>query len=319
MTERQRFIDALERRPLKGRVPHFELVFYLTMEAIGKVHPDHRKFNQWKQMSPAERRLLRRDQALCYLEIAEKYNHSAVFIGAPDGSSFEEQILFYETVRELGGDRYFTMIYGDPTIGIPDGNAMTGLAVRCAEEPESVKRDAQKAVDGHIREAEKLARYPGLVDGFAMCSDYCFNTNPFFSPAMFAEFVAPYLEQIVQAYRSLGFYTIKHTDGNIIPILDQILQCKPHALHSLDPQAGVSLAGVKMVAGDRVCLIGNVNCGLLQTGTDEQVVADVKRSLAEGMPGYGYIFSTSNCIYTGMSLHRYELMHAVWESEGIYT
>jgi hypothetical protein len=52
MTPRERFIAALERRPLTGRVPHFELVFFLTMEAFGKVHPSHRNYAQWDQMDP---------------------------------------------------------------------------------------------------------------------------------------------------------------------------------------------------------------------------------------------------------------------------
>jgi uroporphyrinogen decarboxylase len=41
MTGKQRFIKALNREKIEGHVPHFELVFYLTMEAIGKVHPSH--------------------------------------------------------------------------------------------------------------------------------------------------------------------------------------------------------------------------------------------------------------------------------------
>ena len=36
------------------------------------------------------------------------------------------------------------------------------------------------------------------------------------------------------------------------------------------------------------------------------------------MPGGGYVFSTSNCIYTGMSLSRYELILDVWRREGSY-
>jgi len=35
MTPRERFIAALERKFLKGRVPHFELVFFLTMDHGG--------------------------------------------------------------------------------------------------------------------------------------------------------------------------------------------------------------------------------------------------------------------------------------------
>lgn len=36
------------------------------------------------------------------------------------------------------------------------------------------------------------------------------------------------------------------------------------------------------------------------------------------MPGGGYIFSTSNCIYTGLRLKRYEFMLDVWRREGTY-
>ena len=54
-TPRERFIAALERRPLTGRVPHMELVFFLTMEAFGKIHPNHRNYSQWDQMEEKER------------------------------------------------------------------------------------------------------------------------------------------------------------------------------------------------------------------------------------------------------------------------
>ncbi len=37
------------------------------------------------------------------------------------------------------------------------------------------------------------------------------------------------------------------------------------------------------------------------------------------MPGYGYIFSTSNCVYTGMSFERYKLMLDVWKKHGNYS
>ena len=117
----------------------------------------------------------------------------------------------------------------------------------------------------------------------------------------------------------MGFYVIKHTDGNIMPILDQLVGARPHALHSLDPQARVDIAEVKRLVGDKVCLIGNVNCGLLDTGTDAECIESVRYCLRHGMPGGGYIFSTSNCIYTGLRLSRYELILDVWRKEGNYS
>jgi uroporphyrinogen decarboxylase len=62
------------------------------------------------------------------------------------------------------------------------------------------------------------------------------------------------------------------------------------------------MAEIKRLVGDKVALIGNVNCGLLDSGTDEEVIASARYALQHGMPGGGYIFSTSNCIYTGMDL-----------------
>jgi len=63
------------------------------------------------------------------------------------------------------------------------------------------------------------------------------------------------------------------TGGNIMPVADQLVEAGPHALHSLDPQGGIDMAVMKKRYGRQVCLIGNVNCGLLDTGSDEQVAA----------------------------------------------
>ncbi|MHB9138578.1 MAG: uroporphyrinogen decarboxylase family protein [Victivallaceae bacterium] len=316
MKPRERFAAALERKPLTGRVPHFELVFYLTMEAFGKIHPSHRAYHQWDQMTETERKLHRNEIAQLYIDTAERFEHSAILIH-PNPGTFDETTRLIELIREKSGDKYFIMMHGDATYGIPGGNAFLEFIYRLADEPEKVKADADAMVNRAIEKAEKF-RVPGGLDGFALCADYCMNDNPFISPDQFAEFVAPYLQRLIRAYRDMGFYTIKHTDGNIMPIVDQLVECAPHALHSLDPQGGVDIAELKRLYGHKICLIGNVNCGLIDTGTDEQVIESARYALKHGMPGGGYIFSTSNCVYTGMRLERYELLLEVWRKEGNY-
>jgi uroporphyrinogen decarboxylase len=317
LTPRERFITALERRPLTGRVPHFELVFFLTMEAFGKVHPSQRSYHQWDQMEEKERQLHRRDIADLYVATAERFEHSAILLH-PNPYREEEMVRLIDLVREKSGDRYCLLMHGDATFAVPGGAYMTEFSYRLVDEPEKVKAEASAMVDKVLGLGERLRNHGGL-DGFALCSDYCFNTGPFLSPSLFAEFITPYLARLTKSYRDMGFYVIKHTDGNIMPILDQLLQTNPHALHSLDPQGGMDIAEVKRRCGNQVCLIGNVNCGLLDTGTDEEVVESARYALRHGMPGGGYIFSTSNCIYTGMRLARYELMLDVWRKEGFPT
>lgn len=321
MTPRESFIHALERRPAVpgSRVPHFELVFFLTMEAFGRIHPSQRHYGQWQQMSDRERDLHRRDIADLYVATARRYDHSAIFFHPPGGwpAGDDDILRTFDHVREISGDRYFLMQHGDATFAIPDGAGMMHFVERIADEPEKLKDEAARHVDNALRRAEVFKKH-GALDGLALCSDYCFNTGPFLSPAMFDEFITPYLARLVRGYRDLGLYVIKHTDGNILPILDALLEGKPHALHSLDPQGGVDIARLKQQIGRDVCLIGNVNCALLDTGTDEEVLASTRYALRNGMPDGGYIFSTSNCIYTGMPLARYELMLDVWKREGIY-
>jgi uroporphyrinogen decarboxylase len=323
LTPRDRFIAALERRPpTPGRVPHFELVFYLTMEAFGRVHPSHRSYRQWDQMEEKERALHRNDMADIYIATAERYEHSAIFIH-PNPENEAETLRLVELIREKTADRYFIMRHGDATFSVPGGDHMAEFAYRLVDEPEKVKAEAEARVNAALERAERLRKHAdalgGLgLDGFALCADYCFNTGPFLRPRQFAEFVTPYLARLTKGYRELGFYVIKHTDGNIMPIIDQLVETNPHALHSLDPQGGVDIAEVKRRYGERVCLIGNVNCGMLDTGTDAEVVESARYALRHGMPGGGFIFSTSNCVYTGMRLARYELMLDVWRREGNY-
>ena len=317
MKERERFIAALERRPLTGLVPHFELVFFLTMEAFGKLHPSQRQYAQWDKMSRKEQELHLDEIARLYIDTARRYQHSAIFYHGISGWNQETDRRCLERIRELSGDEYALVMHGDATYALPTGDEVLEFSCRMFEDAQGLKDQAERMVDDQIAQAEKIRSW-GVLDGFALCSDYCFNTNPFMSPEQFGQFVFPYLRKLIAAYREMGFYTIKHTDGNIMPILDMLVEANPHALHSLDPQGGVDIAEVKRRYGDRVCLIGNVNCASLQTGTPEELADSVRYALRSGMPGYGYIFSTSNCVYTGLALDRYEMMLDIWRKEGVY-
>lgn len=318
MTNREKFIKTLKCEPVGGQVPTFELVFFLTMEKFGKVHPSHRFYEQWNQMSLSEKKLHMNEMAQFYVDTAKAYGHSAIFIH-PNPGDLENTQWLLELIREKTGDEYYIMMHGDPTWAIPDGEGMMEFSMRMYEDAEGLNAESAARVEQSLEFARKLDEKGHLLDGFALCSDYCFNVNPFFSPDNFDEFIVPYLKEVITEYRKMGYYTIKHTDGNIMPIVKQMADCGPDAIHSLDPQGGVSIPEVRKIIGNDIALAGNVNCGLLQTGTDEECRQDVLRALQEGMAnGRGYIFSTSNCAYTGLPLERYEMMMDLWKKYGNY-
>lgn len=223
---------------------------------------------------------------------------------------------FRKRLRERVGNTRLFCGHGDGTFAIPNGTDMYEFAYRTADDPEGLRAQAERMCADAI-ESNKRKHEAG-IDVALLCSDYCFNEGPFLSPAMFDEFITPYLARIIEAGRKDGMYMIKHTDGNIMPIIDRLVECHPHALHSLDPMAGVDIREVKRLYGDKVALCGNVHCAALQTGTEEQVRESANYCLTYGGQGGGYIFATSNIPFKGMPPERYKLILDIWKERRKY-
>jgi uroporphyrinogen decarboxylase len=139
-----------------------------------------------------------------------------------------------------------------------------------------------------------------------------FNSGPFISPAHFREFITPYLAQQVAYLKQLGVIPFVHTDGNIMPILDEYLSLGAACFQSVDPMAGMDIAEVKRRTYGRMALMGNVQCSLLQDGPKQTIRRSALYCLEHGAPGGGYIFGTSNTIFPGMPLENYEYMLSVY-------
>lgn len=311
-TPKQNAITALECGIPEGLVPTFELEFQLTEELLGKNYHDGGTI---QNASEKDRDRMFHENAELWIEVAETLDYSIIMDVKSPG--IDGIIRNAELIRQKVGDKFLLIVHGDGTFSIPDGNSMVDFSVRMFEEPDGMKRQADQMIDHTIERGKRLI--DGGIDGFALCADYCFNSGPFLSPEKFAEFVTPYLARLIAAYREMGAYAIKHTDGNIMPILDQLASCNPHAIHSIDTQAeNMDIGVIKQMIGDRICLIGGVECGLLQTGTEDEVIENAKLALREGMPNGGYIYSTSNVAFKGLPLERYQLMLDVRKKYGRY-
>src|SRR3989304_2624768 len=83
---------------------------------------------------------------------------------------------------------------------------------------------------------------PG-ADYTHVVNDVAFNQGPFISPAQFHEFITPYLAREVAHIRKRGVIPFVHTDGNIMPILDDYLSVGAACFQSVDPMAGMGLSG----------------------------------------------------------------------------
>jgi len=307
MTPRESIIEALERRRPPGLVPHCELEFQLSEELLGQ--KALRAADLESVSGPERDRLLHRNAEM-WVEIAERFKWSVItglhWLGV------EDQESSFAIIKDLVGERYMLSVFADGTFAIPSGENMVEHVVWLTEHREDALAQAERSVEGAIEPCKRLIGAGAEI--VFMCADYCFNDGPFLSPRMFGEYVTPFLARLVEGIHGAGGYACKHTDGDIMPILDQIVGTGIDALHSLDPMAGVDIAEVKRLYGDRICLFGNVNCALVQAGTKQQIEESARYCLEHGgVTSGGYVYCTSNCIFTGVPLENYEHMLRVRE------
>ncbi len=174
-------------------------------------------------------------------------------------------------------------------------------------EPELVRRMVEMVVEVHVALVRRAVR--AGADIVSLGDDYAWRLGPMMSPTDFREFFLPGIKRVVQAAHEEGALCLKHSDGNIWMLLDAFVEAGFEGINPLEPIAGMDLGEVKRCYGDKVCLLGNVDCGYtLSEAPLEEVEADVKRCLREGGPGGGYVLMSSNSLHSSVRPENYRTM-----------
>jgi len=156
------------------------------------------------------------------------------------------------------------------------------------------------------------------VDAVQINADYCINSGPWLSPAHFEEFILPYMQQHVTAFKEEGVFVLKHTDGNSWSLLDAMVDTGIDALHGIQPSIGMDVRRLKERVGDRIALFGAVEGGTLIEGTPQDVAQEVTYCLKYGAPGGGFVLTTSNSVQAGTRYENYMMMLRVAREKGTY-
>ena len=165
-------------------------------------------------------------------------------------------------------------------------------------------------------EAAKKLRDAG-VEAVFTASDLADNAGPFFKMTQMQRFILPYLDHWAEECKAMGLYTILHTDGRLPPAwLEALADTAVDALQAIDPTAGMDLSATKSLVGDRLCLCGNVDCGLLHSGTPADVESATALLLKTCRAGGGLVLGASNAVQREVPVENYRAMLAAWEKWG---
>ncbi|MCP5088899.1 MAG: hypothetical protein GY952_19105 [Rhodobacteraceae bacterium] len=137
------------------------------------------------------------------------------------------------------------------------------------------------------------------ADFFMVDGDICGNDFPLMAVESFREFVLPYKKQMLEHAHGLGRKIIKHSDGLVWSIMDDLIEAGFDGFHPVQPQC-MDLATTKAYLHERLCVFGNVDClDLLVFGAPEEVREATRECIAQGAPGGGYVLCSSNSLHPG--------------------
>jgi uroporphyrinogen decarboxylase len=196
-------------------------------------------------------------------------------------------------------------------------HGMEALLMDYALNPSFVDRLSRVVMDYKRRILERAAE----VGADILCTgdDYAHNLAPIMSPKHFERFLLPYLKEAVGVAHDHGLPFLKHTDGDLWPIIDMIVDAGIDVLDPIEPVANMDIGRVKERYGDRIAMAGNIDCShLLPYATPEQVVDAVKETLAKGAVGGGLILASSNSIHPAVNPGNYRAMVESARKHGVY-
>ncbi len=140
------------------------------------------------------------------------------------------------------------------------------------------------------------------ADILAIGDDYADTHGPLLGPKLFREFELPYLKTVCNEAKKRGIPVWKHSDGNLYPIIEDLIDAGISGLHPIEPPV-MDIGDVKERFGDRIFIAGNVDCRhVLPYGSEEDVRKDVHRCIDAAAKGGGYILTSSNSLHSNVKV-----------------
>ncbi|MCD6357834.1 MAG: hypothetical protein J7L75_04585 [Thermoproteales archaeon] len=250
------------------------------------------------------------------LEALEAYVKSLEESGPEVGDYSAFELIEY-VVRRVGDRR---LVMGDVGSGsFPVGHDWYHVFAKALyKRPDLVRRLISCSVR-RAEEAIKVAVDLG-VEAVSCGADIAGMDGPLISPRHFREFILPALKRVTDLCHRLGVFFIKHTDGNVKPIEREFMvESGIDGYLAVEPRAGMDIGELKEKYGDRVALLGNVDCAYtLVYGSEEDVRRETRAVIDAAAGGGGLVVASSNSIHSGVKAENFLAMISEARRYGVY-
>lgn len=198
----------------------------------------------------------------------------------------------------------------DPMYTVLDLPRFTYLMI---DEPGLVEEWLEAKNQCEIRRVEAIAD-PELIPVALTYDDIAYKGGLLLPLEWLQEHWIPRLKRLVDAWHARGAYCLFHSDGDLWPILDDLVSAGIDGLNPLEVLAGMTVGAVREKY-PRLFLTGGIDVSqLLTNGAPEEVRAACRQAIAEAN-GRGYFLGSSTEIHWDVPLENAKAMfETAWET-----
>ena len=310
MNPRERVFAALAHQE-PDRVPRFEIWIDALLDELGQ--PDipsaHVNLGQDNVMMPSRRPPESNAWGTGVDEWGRRWRDGTYIDGVVTNDAdlkryspplhYAEQLFDEKKIAAAGQDYpQHCLIYGThigPFMAAYMAMGFQRFFYRLVDDRAFVDRLLTARTDWCIAQFQRAVSLGAEV--IVMGDDAAHRDAPMISPRLWRTLVLPHHRRIVAA---LPVPVIWHSDGDVRSLLPMAVEAGFAGFHGLEPAAGLQLDEAKQRFGRQLVLIGNVDVAVLCGSNLEAVRQEVRRCLAQGAPGGGYMLATCNSIFEGM-------------------
>ncbi|MBQ2945104.1 MAG: hypothetical protein IJD95_00885 [Clostridia bacterium] len=178
------------------------------------------------------------------------------------------------------------------------------LCLACYEYPEMLHDMLETFTNTALKVIERAGDIIP-IDCLYVHEDMAGKSGPLFGPTQIQEFFKPYYTRMWEAAKSYGakLFTMD-SDGDMSPILDDLIECGLNCIHPVEPVGGNDIVELRKKYGKKICFKGGIDKHALVRGK-EAVKEELEYRIQPHLLGGGTIFGLDHRIPNGVHIDTY--------------
>ena len=186
------------------------------------------------------------------------------------------------------------------------------FCMTCLDDPGLIDAILGPISDWYAAVAEELCKLD--FDFIWAADDIAFKTQPIISPRVYRTLLLPHTRKVAAKITKPWIF---HSDGNLLPIWDDLTSQGMNAIHPLEA-GSMDIAALKAKYGQQIAFCGGVDLRILEAGTAEETVVETQRLIDTMGPGGGYLLCASNSVTPYVKPENLSAMLATLREYGRY-